>query len=147
MTRDFMVWRHDCHVLLQRILPVVIRPFVANHLVDTICDLSRFFQMLCARELKKSDVEQMKKDIISILCKLEAIFPPAFFTIIVHICIHLPEQVFLTGPVHHTWMFPIESQRGMCTTIDIDNYIYIYIYIYIYKVSHFSGYLENIRNM
>ncbi|KAJ9539295.1 hypothetical protein OSB04_032028 [Centaurea solstitialis] len=99
---------HNCHVLLQRVLPVVIRPYVANHVADAICDLSRFFQMLCARELKKSDVEQMQKDIILILCKLEAIFPPAFFTIMVHLCIHLPEQVFLTGPVHYTWMFPIE---------------------------------------
>ncbi|KAJ9561820.1 hypothetical protein OSB04_006980 [Centaurea solstitialis] len=78
---------HDCHVLLQRVLPV----------------------MLCARELKKSDVEQMQKDIILVLCKFEAIFPQAFFTIMVHLCIHLPEQVFLNGPVHYTWMFPIES--------------------------------------
>ena len=82
--------------------------------------------MLCARELKKSDVEQMQKHIILILCKLEAIFPPAFFTIMVHLCIHLPEQIFLTGPVHYTWMFPID--RYVHTT-DIDNYIYRIILI------------------
>lgn len=99
---------HDCHVLLQRILPVVIRPYVAKHVADALCDLSRFFQMLCARELKKSHIKKMEEDIVLILCKLEAIFPPAFFTIMVHLCIHLPQQVLLTGPVHYTWMFPIE---------------------------------------
>ena len=99
---------HDCHVLLQRLLPVVIRPYLPLNVVQPLIELSRFFQMLCARELKKSDIRQMQNDIVLILCKLETIFPPAFFTICVHLMIHLPEQALLTGPVHNTWMFPIE---------------------------------------
>ncbi|KAJ9565527.1 hypothetical protein OSB04_001493 [Centaurea solstitialis] len=68
---------HDCHALLQRILP-----WSYDH-TWLIMSLMRF-----------------------------AIFPPAFFTIMVHLCIHLPEQVSLTGLVHYTWMFPIERQLG-----------------------------------
>ena len=94
--------------MLQRVLPVVIRPYLGRHVADALVELSRFFQMICARELKKSDVRQMQSDIVMILCKLEMIFPPAFFTIMVHLCIHLPEQVLLTGPVHYTWMFSTE---------------------------------------
>ncbi len=99
---------HDCHVLLQRLLPVVIRPYLPYCVVEPLISLSRWFQKLCARELKKKDVEDMKEEIVLILCKLERIFPPAFFTIMVHLMIHLPEQVLLTGPVHFTWMFPME---------------------------------------
>ncbi|CAM8948480.1 unnamed protein product [Rhodiola kirilowii] len=43
---------------------------------------------------------------------LPMVFPPAFFTIMVHLLIHLPEQVLLKGPVHYSWMYPIE--RFLC---------------------------------
>ncbi|KAM7462582.1 hypothetical protein LguiA_030703 [Lonicera macranthoides] len=72
---------HDCHVLLQRLLLVVIRPYLKKSVVNPLVELSRFFQILCTRELKKSDVQKMQQDIVMILCKLELIFPPAFFTI------------------------------------------------------------------
>ncbi len=99
---------HDCHVLLQRLLPVVIRSYLPPNVIEPLIALSRWFQKLCTRELKKADVRAMKGEIIMILCKLERIFPPAFFTIMVHLMIHLPDQVLLTGPVHFTWMFPME---------------------------------------
>ncbi|CAM8990860.1 unnamed protein product [Rhodiola kirilowii] len=54
----------------------------------------------------------MRDDIVIILCKLEMVFPPAFFTIMVHLLIHLLEQVLLKGPVHYSWMYPIERQLG-----------------------------------
>ncbi|KAL6213263.1 hypothetical protein ACLB2K_012710 [Fragaria x ananassa] len=55
----------------------------------------------------------MKSDIVYILCKLERIFPPIFFLIMVHLMIHLPEQVLLTSPIQFTWMFPIESNQSL----------------------------------
>jgi hypothetical protein len=99
---------HDLHVLLQRILPIVIRPYVAPHVADVICELACFFQTLCAREISKKRLELMKIEIVEILCKLEMIFPPPFHTIMVHLCLHLPDQILETGPVHYTWMYPIE---------------------------------------
>jgi hypothetical protein len=103
---------HDNHVLLQRILPIIIRPYVAPHVATVICELANFFQTLCAREITKTKLETMKKDIILILCKLEMIFPPPFHTIMVHLCKHLPSQVLQTGPVHYTWMFSMERELG-----------------------------------
>jgi len=50
----------------------------------------------------------MKDDIPVILCKLEKIFPPAFFDIMIHVAIHLPRDVELAGPVQFCWMYPIE---------------------------------------
>ena len=43
-----------------------------------------------------------------ILCKLERIFPPAFFDIMIHLLLHLPEEAILSGPVHMQWMYPFE---------------------------------------
>ncbi|CAL8119261.1 unnamed protein product [Prunus armeniaca] len=36
------------------------------------------------------------------------IFPPAFFTSMIHVMVHLPEEALLTGPVNYRCMYPIE---------------------------------------
>ncbi|KAG8496499.1 hypothetical protein CXB51_008990 [Gossypium anomalum] len=36
------------------------------------------------------------------------IFPPSFFTIMIHLIIHLPIEAKLGGPVQYMWMYPIE---------------------------------------
>ncbi|KAL0549002.1 hypothetical protein IC582_013481 [Cucumis melo] len=43
-----------------------------------------------------------------ILCKLERIFPPAFFSVMVHLAVHLPYEMKITGPISYSWMYPIE---------------------------------------
>ncbi|CAM8900137.1 unnamed protein product [Rhodiola kirilowii] len=98
--------------VMRRLLPVFIRPYLPHYVVEPLISLARWFQKLCCKELMVRDVTQMKDDIVIILCKLEMVFPPAFFTIMVHQLIHLPEQVLLKGPVHYSWMHPIERQLG-----------------------------------
>ena len=99
---------HDCYVFLQRLLLMLIRPYLQSDVVDTFVALSMFFQRIYAKELKKSDVRSLQEDIVYIMCKLERIFPPTFFDIMIHLMIHLPEQVLLTGPVQYTWCYPNE---------------------------------------
>ncbi|XP_004296227.1 PREDICTED: uncharacterized protein LOC101306419 [Fragaria vesca subsp. vesca] len=45
MGENKIIWlkTHDCHVLLQRLLPVVIRPYLQSDVVDTLVALSNFF--------------------------------------------------------------------------------------------------------
>ena len=52
----------------------------------------------------------MKKEIPIIVCKLEKNFPPAFFDVMLHLSIHLPEEALLRGPVQYGWMYPIERR-------------------------------------
>ncbi|CAL2227429.1 unnamed protein product [Prunus armeniaca] len=40
------------------------------------------------------------------------IFPPAFFTSMIHVMIHLPEEALLAGHVNYRWMYPIERLLG-----------------------------------
>ena len=54
------------------------------------------------------DLERLEKNAPLILCKLEKIFPPAFFDIMIHLIVHLPKEAKLGGPVHPRWMFPFE---------------------------------------
>jgi hypothetical protein len=86
-------------VLLQRIIPAGLRGFVPKDVYEAILELGNFFRQLCSRTLRKEVVEKLKWDIPPILCKLEKIFPPAFFDVMVHLAVHLPDEALLRGPI------------------------------------------------
>ena len=64
-------------------------------------ELDNFFQDLCLRILKRSELEKLEERIVLILCKLERFFPPAFFDVMVHLAIHLPLEEILEGLVQY----------------------------------------------
>ncbi|BBH02706.1 transposable element gene [Prunus dulcis] len=70
------------------------------------------FSQLTAKTLRKTDILQLRHDIVQVLCKFEMIFPPAFFTSMMHVMVHLPEEALLAGPVNYRWMYPIERLLG-----------------------------------
>ena len=84
---------------MQHLLLLGIRPFLKKPIVTTIAELCTFFKQLCARTLNVSDLQKAQEDIKEIICKLEMIFPPAFFDIMIHLVLHLPEEVILGEPV------------------------------------------------
>nr|XP_048333284.1 uncharacterized protein LOC125423409 [Ziziphus jujuba var. spinosa] len=102
---------HDSHVLLQQLFPVGIRPYIKKEVCGTNIEMCMFFQKLCARTLSVSDLDMLQEGIILTLCKLERIFPPAFFDIMVHLAVHLPYKAKMAGPVHTRWMYPFESEH------------------------------------
>ena len=101
---------HDCHILLQRILPVAIRGIMSKDIYEALAELGIFFQQLCAKTLKLDVLQRMKVEIPIILCKLEKIFPPSFFDVMLHLAIHLPDEAILRGPVQYGWMYPVERR-------------------------------------
>ncbi|KAL5555616.1 hypothetical protein UlMin_037852 [Ulmus minor] len=99
---------HDCHVIMQRLLPVECRSLVNKTISSTIIELCTFFNQLCARTVNVTDMVKAQDQLVIILCKLERIFPPAFFDIMIHLVLHLPEEAILGGPVYMRWMYPFE---------------------------------------
>ena len=99
---------HDYHVLLQWILSIRLRGFAHKDISIVLFELDSFFQDLCSRTLKRSELEKLKEHIVLILCKFKRFFPLAFFDIIVHLAVHLPREAILGGPVQYRWMYPIE---------------------------------------
>ncbi|KAL5581119.1 hypothetical protein UlMin_013561 [Ulmus minor] len=91
---------HDCHVIMQRLLPVGCRSLVNKTISSTIIELCTFFNQLCARTVNVTDMVKAQDQLVIILCKLERIFPPAFFDIMIHLVLHLPEEAILGGPVY-----------------------------------------------
>lgn len=101
---------HDCHILLQRILPAGMRGILDDDICLVIAELGKIFRELCSQTLNKDILVRMKTEIPAILCKLEKLFPPAFFDVMVHLAVHLPDEAMLRGPVQFGWMYPVERR-------------------------------------
>lgn len=52
--------------------------------------------------------DELKSRIALIVCRFDAIFPPVFFDIMVHLSSHIAYETKLAGPVYYCWMYPIE---------------------------------------
>jgi hypothetical protein len=99
---------HDCHVIFQKLLPIGVHNVLPKNVALPLIQLSRYFNAICSKELSAEDLEQLSTSIPETLCRLEMIFPPAFFDIMIHLPIHLAEEAKLGGPVCYRWMYPIE---------------------------------------
>ena len=84
---------HDCHVMLTQILAVAIRGVMDKHVRDTLIDLCNFFDDLSKKSISLKKILRMKEEIATILCELEIYFPPAFFDVMVHLLIHIMDDV------------------------------------------------------
>ncbi|KAA0043012.1 transposase [Cucumis melo var. makuwa] len=99
---------HDCHVLMQQLLPIAIRGVLPNNVRVAITRLCSFFNAICSKTLRISDLDKLQQDVVETLCLLEKYFPPSFFTIMVHLCVHLVREAKLCGPIYLRWMYPFE---------------------------------------
>ena len=103
---------HDCHVLLQRVLPVILRGLGRPDLYRAVAELGQFFRELCSRNIRIDALERLRDKIPTVLCDLEKIYPPAFFDVMVPLAVHLPDEALLRGPVQYGWMYPVERRLG-----------------------------------
>jgi hypothetical protein len=99
---------HDHHVLMQQLLPIALRKVLPRSVRYPLLRLSRYFRLLCSKELVPRDLVQLEMDIAVILCEMERVFPPSAFNITMHLCIHLAYEARMAGPVQFRWMYPIE---------------------------------------
>ncbi|XP_062114288.1 uncharacterized protein LOC133825348 [Humulus lupulus] len=90
------------------------KPHASYTLAKEECkEFCKFIQSICAKTIQVDDIIELKDKIIIILCKLEKIFPPSFSTIMVHLCVRLPDQVLLGSPVSSRWMFGTERHMAL----------------------------------
>ncbi|KAI5335611.1 hypothetical protein L3X38_025744 [Prunus dulcis] len=99
---------HDCHTLMQQLLPVAICSVLEKPARYAITRLCFFFNAICAKTVDVSKLDKLKEDVVFTLCLLEKYFPPSFFDIMVHLVVHLVREVRLCGPVYFRWMYPFE---------------------------------------
>ncbi|XP_020263064.1 uncharacterized protein LOC109839045 [Asparagus officinalis] len=103
---------HDYHVLLHQFLPVALRNNMEKEASKIIMEYCGFFRKLCSKVIDVKEFKKLETEVSLILCNLELIFPPFFFTVMVHVTQHLASEAIIAGPVSYRWMYPIERYLG-----------------------------------
>lgn len=105
---------HDCHTIMQQLLGIAIRGVLEKPVRIAVIRLCIFFNDICSKTIDVSRLPKIQNDIAETLCELEKYFPPSFFTIMVHLTLHLVREVELCGPVCYRWMYPFERYMKVC---------------------------------
>jgi len=104
---------HDCHVLMTQILPVAIRGIMDVHVRETLFGLCNFFDVISRKSVGVRQLRRLQEEIVVILCELEMYFPPAFFDVMVHLLVHIVEDIIQLGPTFLHSMMPFERMNGV----------------------------------
>lgn len=99
---------HDCHILMQQLLPLALRGVLTKDVRYSITKLCSFFNSICSKVIDPMILDSLQSELVMTLCLLEKSFSPAFFDITIHLCVHLVREVKLCGPVYLRWMYPFE---------------------------------------
>ena len=102
---------HDCHVLMQQLLPVAIRGILPAEVRYTITRLCVFFNTISSKVIDPRILDPLQAEVIETMCRFQMYFPVSFFDIMPHLIIHLVREIKLCGPVcmRSMWLF----ERGM----------------------------------
>ncbi|KAJ8630423.1 hypothetical protein MRB53_023746 [Persea americana] len=57
---------HDCHVFMERLMPLAFRDLLDKPIWDALTDLSHFFRDICSKTLNEKDMSILEKNIIEI---------------------------------------------------------------------------------
>ncbi|KAK1693309.1 hypothetical protein QYE76_010006 [Lolium multiflorum] len=104
---------HDCHVLMTQILPVAMRGIMDDHVRETLFGLCNFFDVISRKSIGVKQLNRLQEEIVEILCELEIYFPPAFFDIMVHLLVHVVDDIIHLGPTFLHNMMPFERLNGV----------------------------------
>ncbi|XP_057757285.1 uncharacterized protein LOC130976432 [Arachis stenosperma] len=103
---------HDCHILIEQLFPILVKNALPSPVSTVIANLSSFFRELCGKAVNPMQLGALQNHVVQTLCQMEMIFPPSFFTVMVHLTMHLVDELKLGGPVLYRWMYPIERYLG-----------------------------------
>ena len=90
------------------LLPIAAKTTLRAHVATPIIRMSNFFNGIWKKSIDPKDLDNLQSEIVETLCQFEGIFPPAFFDIMVHLPVHLVEEIKLGGPVSIRCMYAIE---------------------------------------
>ncbi|KAK1642273.1 hypothetical protein QYE76_060078 [Lolium multiflorum] len=118
-TKDGSKARHDLMALdirkelhFAQILPVAIRGIMEPHVRATLTDLCNVFDVITRKSITVKKLGRLQEEIVTILCEMEMYFPPAFFDIMVHLLVHIVDDIEDLGPAFLHNMMALERMNG-----------------------------------
>jgi hypothetical protein len=100
-------------LIMTQILPVALRGIMDPHIRETIFGLCNFFDCISRKSISEKQVVRLQEEIVVILNELEMYFPPAFFDIMVHLLVHIVDDIIHLGPPFLHSMMPFKRMNGV----------------------------------
>ena len=144
--RFYGLKKHDCHIFMQRLLPLAWHDLLSNFIQSFLTELSLFFRDIYAIELFTDHIFSLEASSVETIYKLEKIFSPSFFNSMEHLVIHLAYEARMVGSVQYRWMYPFKRhmhslKKKVKNKVQIESSI-IKVYI-IEKNLNFNQYYFN----
>jgi hypothetical protein len=89
---------HDYDIIIERLMPVMFRGYFDADLWKIFTKLSYFYRQICAKQVSKSMMQKLEKEIMVLVCKMEKTFLPGWFNAMQHLLVHLPWEAKVGGP-------------------------------------------------
>lgn len=102
---------HDCHTLMQQLLPLAVRRVLPKNVSAVLIELINFCRGICSKTSTVEALNGLESRISTTLCHLEMIYPPAFFDVMVYLAIHFAREPRIVGPYNIDGCTPL---RGVC---------------------------------
>ncbi|XP_056689286.1 uncharacterized protein [Spinacia oleracea] len=99
---------HDAHFCIYYLLPIALKITLPKDVATPLIRLCHFFKGIWNKAINPRVLDNLHNEIVESLGQLETIFPPSFFTVMVHLPVHLVEEIRLGGPVCSRCMYSIE---------------------------------------
>jgi hypothetical protein len=84
----------------------------------SLIKLSQVFNKLCLKVIDPNTMQVLRAKVVEIMSRLETIFLPSCFDVMIHLVVHLVEELDLCGLIHTRWMYPYgevnESSKRLC---------------------------------
>ena len=104
---------HDCHVLMTKLLPIVLRGILPENVRLTIMKLCAFLNAISQKIIDPDNHTKLQNNVVQCLVEFELIFPPSFFNIMTHLIVHLVKEIDILGLVFLHNVFPFERFMGV----------------------------------
>nr|XP_016440128.1 PREDICTED: uncharacterized protein LOC107765940 isoform X1 [Nicotiana tabacum] len=103
---------HDAHFIMHYLLQVAVRKSLPKNVSLALIRLGNFFTAICAKVVRREDLDRLQYEINEITCELEMMFTPTYFDIMPHLPVQLVNEIKLGGPTHCRWMY--STERTLC---------------------------------
>jgi hypothetical protein len=91
-------------------MPVMFHGYFDVDLWKIFTELSYFYRQICAKQVSKSMIQKLEKEITILVCKMEKIFSHGWFNAMQHLLVHLPWEAKVGGPAQFRWMYSQERE-------------------------------------
>src|SRR3989337_3794811 len=98
---------------MTQLLPVELRRLLPENLRLAILKLCAFLNAISQKVIDPKILPRLQNDLVQCLVSFELVFPPSFFNIMMHVLVHLVDEIAILGPVFLHNMFPFERFMGV----------------------------------